>query len=227
MSKKVTRIQAGILCGLVAGYVIQNLFVFDSLSSYLGLLILGSLAFGLCSDSVTIGDSKKRSDWYKFNLLFSVLLSLVLLVSLFFLIFLPLRKVVKISEIFTLPLNKRFEQYNNLLHISPVGDAWEIGKLAEDTYGLYSNNLKKIKEDPLTFSYSKKDLKSFLEYLNVIFIKEPYNYRLCLNIMRLSNIYVKLYDKDNQELINKISELSRKARGLSPNHFNIIYSIKH
>ncbi len=222
----INRLQAGILWGLITGYIIQNLFVFDSISSYLGLFILTSIVYGLCDNSSNVENQNKKNVGEMNNILYSCILLILLSVMLLFFVILPLKKVAKISEVFTLPLNKRFEHYNDLLKISPVGDSWEISELAEDTYNLYSNNLEKIKKDPQIFSYSKKDLESFLGYLNIISQKEPYDYRLYLNMMRLSNIYAKLYGKGDQELIGRISEFGRRARELSPNHFNLIYSIK-
>jgi len=216
----ITRVQAGILWGLIIGYVCQNLFVFDSLFSLLSLAILTSIIFGLNTDL----DSQKELNPNKYKqkdsqskyVLVSVLILLVL--SLVVFVIMPYRKVIIISDVITMSLNNRPNHYKDLLNISPVGDDSEIGKIAEDAYLLYSKNIIQIKNNPKLLMYSKIDLEKLLEYLEIVAQKGLYDYRLYLNMARLYNIYVDLADKQADSILrDHILSIISHAKELSPN----------
>jgi hypothetical protein len=153
-------------------------------------------------------------------------LLIMFLISLTFFVFLPLKKVRAISEIFTAPLNQRPDRYSELLKISPVGDNWEIGGLAEDSSTLYRANLDKIKKDQKLFVYAVKDLEKIIEYLNTVAQKEKDDYRLHLNLLRLNVIYANLgIVHPGSSFKDKLSDLAAYTKSLSPNHFNLIFKV--
>ncbi len=216
-NSQISRLQFSILISLIVAYILQNLFVFDSLSSLLALSILTAIIFGLNGGLESRSESRKLlpSSFRPYVILFLVIF---VLTSLYIFTFLPYKKVTTISEVIGLSLNKRPDHYKDLLHISPVGDGWEIGKIAEDAYLLYSKNIVSIKKDSKLLAYSKVDLGKLLEYLEVVAEKRVYDYRLYLNMSRLYHIYADLAGGvEAKDLTKRALELGFYAKTLSPN----------
>lgn len=217
----ISRFQAATLSGLIVAYFSQHLFVFDSLLSIMGLAVLVGVLFGEGkeeSSGKTIVKKKPEN-------LIAVILFLIFIPAWIIFAWMPSRKSVAIARVITMPLNTRPDHYIDLLKGSSIGDGFEIGGIAEDSYNLYSKNENKIKEDPQLLKYSLIDLEKFISYIEIVSKQQPTDYRLKLNLARLYNVYMFLSDKtDDQELIGKALAVEDEAQALSETNPQIYWT---
>ncbi|MCX6757898.1 MAG: O-antigen ligase family protein [Candidatus Nomurabacteria bacterium] len=160
-----SRTQISILAGLVVGYIFQNLFVFDSLVSLMGLFILASIIFE--SQDYLIKQQKDISfqvgDFVK-NITIIVLI-ICCSTSLIFFVFMPLKKVSNYYRIVQMPIDIRVKHYNDLLNGSSIGNQLDVSEISDAMYNLYNANLVDIKNDPKLLLDVESDIKGLIVYL--------------------------------------------------------------
>lgn len=211
--KKISRIQASVVGAMIVGYFVQNLFVFDSFVSLVALSILTGLVFGLFAEKIEYVKkqevSKNKINTYIFIIFITILTSWV------FFSWMPSRKAITFSKVIEMPLNKRYEYYNDLLKGSSASNGEDIGAFAENAYSVYSKNQAEIKKDEKLLFYSLKDLESLTGFLEKVSKKEKNDYRLRLNLARLYNIY--FYLSLDKSLLEKALIIEEEAILLSTN----------
>jgi hypothetical protein len=211
--EKITRTQAGILASLVVAYFFQNLFVFDSLVSLISLMILAGIVFGFNTK-----ENQKSKNNPSSKQVIALLIIIATIPVWIFFTYMPIKKAVAFSDVISLSLNKRPERYADLLKGSVVGNSYEVGSIAEDTYYVYSDNQKSLKSDPKTLPYALKDLEKFTEYLEAVAKEQPRDLRLHLNLARLLNIYMYLSDKmTDKDLVERTLKIENTTMEISPN----------
>ncbi len=208
---RITRAQGATLGALIIAYFFQNLFVFDSLVSLMSLGILAGVIFGMSEE---IKEVKKNNNSSGTNYILVPTILVITVVAWIFFVYLPVRKTVAISNIIEMPLNKRPDHYKDLLTGSSVGNAFEVGSIAEDSYNLYSDNQKEIKSDEKLLKYSLLDIQKFTQYLEEVRKREPNDYRLRLNLARLYNIEVYLTGEASRT--DQALSVEDEALALSP-----------
>lgn len=224
--EKITRLQAVIVWGLLVAYLVQNLLVFDSLLSLIGLFVLTGVIFGLSGDTFNTNDIKNAKKIDNANTLtppyystIGIFIILLLIPSWINFAYLPARKAAAFPKVTGMPLDKRPDYYKNLLKGSVVGDAREVGNIAHGAYMLYRKNQEKLKSDPKMLPYVQKDIEKILEYFEIVAAKEPNDYRLYLSMSRLYNIYILISDKQKDSvLMEHILDVENHTKRLSPNN---------
>lgn len=216
-----TTLQASLFFGLLVGYVFQNLFFFDSVLSFMVLFSFVGIIFGLQDNSIE--NSKfKITDQYAQNLIAGALLILCV-ISLIFFLYRPYKKLDAIGRVFVKQINKPFDQ---LLIGSSVGNFWDIGGLAHDTFGSLFKNATSIKQNKQVLPYIQKDLENFLKYLEVIRNENPDDYRLNISIVDLYNTKAYLSDTPYDENTRKhIIEILNHTLTISPSNPEVYWRI--
>lgn len=212
IKEKISRSQAAVLGALVVAYFIQNLFVFDSLVSLMALGVLSGIILGANTSGV---EEKSKKTQKKNSSLAAISIIVALIPTWVWFAWMPSRKAAAFSDVIQMSLNKRPEHYVNLLQGSMVGDAVEVGAIAEDSYKLYSENQKAIKADEKLLAYSLRDVEKLTEYLEIIAKGQPNDYRLRLNLARLYNIHI--YLSGEETFTEKALAIEEEALLLAPN----------
>jgi O-antigen ligase len=217
MKGRITRFQTATLSALIVAYFIQNLFVFDSIVSLVSLAIITGLVFGVSSDG-EISDkifNKPSKDKSQFVI---VLIILLFIPTWIFFTWRPARKAENLDRVIGLSLNKRPDHYVDLLKGSVVGNAFEIGAIADDAYHLYADNESTLKSNAKTLPYALNDLEKFTSYLETVSKSEPYDLHLKFNLARLYNVYMDLSGKyTDATLVNKVLAIENESIEMSPN----------
>lgn len=213
---KISQWQGAVIVGALVGYVFQNLFVFDSISSIVALFVLYGAVVGLLSDEVSayrkwaIEDETVR--W-----VLAGVLAIISVYGWYNLAYLPSRKALQYGTIFDMALNVRPAQYKKLLEGSRVGEDWDVSGLAHDTFRLYAKDSEGLKNNAKVLPYAIKDLEAFLPYLEEVAARNPTDYRLQLKIIHLYSTYIYLSDKKlDPELAKHILSYGYAAQKLSP-----------
>ncbi|MES2416419.1 MAG: O-antigen ligase family protein [Patescibacteria group bacterium] len=216
-----TTLQASLFFGLVVGYVFQNLFFFDSVLSFMVLFSFIGIVFGLQNNSIE-NNKFKITDGYAKNLIAGVLVILCIISFIYFL-YRPYKKLDTIGRVFSKQINKPFSELEGR---SVVGDVWDIGGLAHDTFGSLFKNAVAIKNNKQVLPYILKDLDNFLKYLEVVRNENPSDYRLNISIVDLYNTKAYLSDTPNDENTRKhILEILDHILVISPTNPEVYWRI--
>ena len=219
------RTQVAILGGLVAGYVFQNLFVFDSLLSMMALFILAGIIFISQDNLVKEKYTLKPIDSFIRNGL-GIVLVIACLVSLIFFVFRPTQKIFKYYSIAEMPIDIRAVHYNELLKGSSLGEQWDFSDLADNTYNVYKTNITTIKDDKNLLSYAINDIKALLVYSEKIAERNKFNARLNISIVYLYNILNYLSSNPYDPVLgNHLIKIIDDTRILSPHNPEIYWTM--
>lgn len=221
--EKISRLQAGILGGMLVGYVFQNLFVFDSLLSIISLFIVVGVSFGLFTnekkEEIAINNKNKINKDKQGALKILLGLSLVILfgTSWYYFSISPARKVKLFGTVISMTVDKRASNYNKLLEGSAVGNDWDVGGFAHNNYQLYAKNAASIKLDKKNLPFYEKDLLANIDYLEKVYLNNKNDYRLTIGMVHLYSTYIYLTDKGNDQVIStRMLELLQHAHDISP-----------
>jgi O-antigen ligase len=219
--EKITQIQASVLGGLLVAYIIQNLFVFDSLLSIFSLFIYAGLFFGLFIKDLFIPNNIKLKYIKNDNKVLNIYLGLVLLIlfsiSLYYFVISPIRKVKLFKTIITMDASNRALNYEKLIVGSPVGNDLDVGAFAYSAYVVYSNNINKLKEDKIKLPIYEKEILSYIDYLDKISQTNKTDYTLIISKAYLYNTYVYLSGKnDDINILNHMLDTLQQAHKISP-----------
>ncbi len=215
---RISRIQTAIFSGLLAGYLLQNLLVFDSLFSLLGLFVLSGVLFGLAGEHAPDKERALNVTISGFIRVCSgIIITILTILSLLFFSIRPISKAHLFSWVLQMPLETRPNYYLDLVSGSAIGNADDVGQIANTIYVQYAVNKEKIKKDNKLLPYAVKDLEKILEYFQTIATQEPTDYRLHINIGKLYNIYTFLADKQKDiALQERTIGVLKYAETLSP-----------
>jgi hypothetical protein len=220
-----SRSQAGMFVGLVVAYVFQNLFVFDSIASLFVLFILIAISIGLIDMRKSTTSGIVVVDEGTTYILGTMLL-LCALFGWYRYGYAPARKAVAFGSVLGDAVNKRSARYGELLGGSIVGNSWDVGGFTHDEYRLYAKNPDAIKADAKLLPYAKKDVMSFIEYAEVVALKNPTDYRLQLGIIHLYSTYIYLNDLPYDAVLEaKIEAHLARAKMLAPRDPQLYWSV--
>ncbi|MFA6393171.1 MAG: hypothetical protein WCW54_03745, partial [Candidatus Paceibacterota bacterium] len=211
--------------GLVAGYVFQNLFVFDSLFSIMALFILAGIIFIGQDNLVKEKYILKPVDSFIKNSL-GIVLVIACSLSLVFFVFRPTQKIFKYYSIAEMPIDIRADHYDDLLKGSSLGEQWDFSDLADNTYNIYKANITAIKNDKNLLSYSINDIKALLVYSEKISERNKFNARLNISIVYLYNILNYLSSNPYDPVLgNHLIKILDDTRILSPHNPEIYWTM--
>lgn len=216
-----SRLSTALLASLLVAYCVQNLLVFDSVGSLMGLMVMCGIVFGLnTTSSVESSEVPKNS-----SRRFAALVIVVVFVPMWvWCTWMPSRKAHTFAQVVSMSLDKRAEHYVDLLKGSRVGNAYEVGGIAQDSYQLYLQNQDNIKSDERLWKYSLIDLQKLIAYLEVVADREQSDYRLRLNLARLYNTYYLLSKDKDSAILEKALVREQEAIALSPNDPQIYWA---
>ena len=198
---------AGIFTALFVSYFVQNLTVFDMISSYLVFFL--SLAF------VAFFEKREFSEEIKEPKPIILTLFLIFfLLSFYYFVFLPLRSAtIVISVIKTKPFSQeRVSLYKKAVSLSPLGKFQIRQFFAED---VIKNFLKKEGEN------TKEELDFLVGELNKNIKKSPLDYRSYLRLGQILNLYSQL---DPQKIF-EAEEVLKKAKEISPKNQQTFWAL--
>ncbi len=226
-SKKVlSRWQASTLWGLLIGYIFQNLFVFDSLVSYVIFFAIVGVFVGAGRGMYAKerGGTKQISQ-SSGNLIAGVLIIMTAIIW-YNTTWLPSRKAIAFGRILDLPLNTRAESYPKLSLGSSIGNDWDVGGFGHNLFKLYAAKPEEVKSNPKIMRYAPTDVSTFLEYLEKVDTQNEHDYRLKLSIIHLYSTYIFLTDKPVDPVYAQhILDLAQEAEKLSPNDPQTYWSV--
>lgn len=224
-AKKIQRLEGAIVIGVIVGYVFQNLFVFDSATSIVGLFVLYAWVLSAVDSEGGVQKEKNTlSEGYK--VIIGGLLVIVGIYGWYTTAYTPSRKALLIGRAFSAPLNKKPAYYPLLLQGSRVGEDWDISGLAHDAFRLYTKNALPIKSDKMLLSYVVKDLEALLPYLEKVAERNTTDFRLQLKIIHLYSTYLFLLDKPlDTNLADHILKYGYNAQKLAPNEPEAYWAI--
>ena len=198
---------AGIFTALFVSYFVQNLTVFDMISSYLVFFL--SLSFIASLEKTESFETTKNPNPI---ILISVLIFFLL--SFYYFVFLPLRSaMIVISVIQAKPFSQeRISLYKKAVSLSPLGQfqIWQF--FAED---VIKNFFKKEGKN------TKEELDFLVEKLKENIKKSPLDYRSYLRLGQILNLYSQL---DPQKIF-EAEEVLKKAREISPKNQQTFWAL--
>lgn len=219
-----SRVQFGIICGIVAGYLFQGLFIFDGLVSLFILFVFSGILMGASlNKNPENGNVLKINRFIEKPVMF--LLCLGLIFGVYNFSYAPTHKAKLFGEILGAKIDQKAERYLELLGGSVVGNHWDVGTFAHDEYKLYARNPVAVKSDAKILPYAQKDVLAFTEYAEEIAKDNTNNYELYLSIIHLYSTYIYLKDLPyDPALAKKLLVYADYARILAPNDPEIYWA---
>ena len=216
--ERINQLQASVLCGLIIGYVFQNLFIFDSLLSINILFVLAGIIFALDDHyikekypKVLISESIKNT--------IAFFLSVLYIPLFIFFVYMPIDKAIAYNKLINMTIDERLSHYNDLLEGSSVGGSIDVSSMADTIYKYYATNLPQIKKDKNLSPYVDADLTAFTKYLDQVIAKDKSknDFRLYISDVFLYNTEIILVEKSyEQNLADYLYSLLDHAEKLSP-----------
>lgn len=189
-----------ILASILVGYFIQNLFVFDTISTYLMLFIIIGISIGGSNYSWEIKIFEKFEIIKKFFTAFAIACSFIFIILF---VFLPLSEARIWNKMF-LSIDNIIEYSNSkkdIQKISVYGGLFDSTYVGEKLFDKLQNNLSRVNKD------NKKDFLSMLYYITGIIEKDTQkqpNYAdSYFMIGNYLNLYMTAEMKDVDDLKNR------------------------
>lgn len=219
-----SREQFSIMFGLIIAYLLQDLLVFDSIVSLITLFVFAGFIFASLETKVL---KNGNTIYINKNLIIiaTFVLSIFLVFGLYNFYYMPIKKAKLFAEILGAKIDKKIDRYPELIKGSVVGNDWDVSGFAHDEYKFYASNPVATKQDKKILPYAKKDVLSFINYLEEITKTNKTDYRLYLSIVHLYSTYIFLSDLPyDANLANHILEYATYAKKLNPNDPQIYWS---
>lgn len=216
-----------VLAGLIIGYFIQNLFVFDTISSYLMLFIVISIGIGFANFyEIKINE--------KLNILKKVLIAIFILFliwMMYVLVIAPWRESVGISKLISkdkiIDISKSVQIREGLSDKSIFLGVMDSTNMADGLFLVYQNALSKVNES--NKKEFLKELVSIVYNLEKDIEKQPNFSESYLAISKILNLHLMIEMKEgkivrfnginyNKEVWGKSYESLMKSIGLNPNN---------
>lgn len=222
-----------VLGSILFGYFIQNLFVFDTISTYLMLFLIIGIAIGVSNISWKINLNEK------FYLLKKIVASVVIfgsLVSMVIFVFLPLQESKQWGKMMVSTQNilDFYASKKDLQGISVMGGVFDSAFVADKLFGPYEDNLSKandrnkgdfLKIIDYVVDRMENDTKIQPNYADTYFMIGNY-----LNLYMLVDIkageYLKFDGKNyNKEIWTRAFNALNKSIELNPNNPKVYLSL--
>jgi O-antigen ligase len=217
-----SNLQISVIFGLIFGYILQNLFYFDSVLSLMTLFVLGGIIFAVEIDRKPEKDGKNKFNPTLRNIIACVIFIFIIPVWIYF-TYRPSQKVKILSEVIVTKIDKPFDK---LLSGSVIGDQWDVSGIAHDAYKGFANDPLKTKNNKVVLPYVQKDLSNMIKYLEEIAKVNKYDYRLYISMIHLYSTDIYLGDKKYDPILAKhMLDLLDHARTLAPTNPEVYWGI--
>ena len=225
-SEKISRAQVSLLCGFLIGYVIQNLFYFDSTISTMALLALGGMAYSLAGSSDIREEKMQETRWIAGAAVRNVAKMVLLAAFLAFFYFFSFSTTVKAFAYATAFERPSKQSFDNLKRGNGVGEDWDVSGFAHDMYKFYATNPLSIKNNEQRNALAVRNISFTLGYLEWLAKKKPYDYRLYSSIVLLYNTMIFFTGQPyDPTLAGHIINFLDHARELSPTNPEVYWDM--
>ncbi len=213
-------LEASLLIGALAGWLLQAQFVFESLLSLTMLYLIASIAYSFNTPARQITPDNYRINNYTFGALAA------LAVILFFItVALPFKKARTMQITYNATLPGRIAMWENLKNGSRMGNGYDSVILFRNVFQAYDNNLEKInKGDPKIKKAVLDELEVIGTYLYDESQKQPQSPELAILGARILHLRMLLGNDFSGSDIERSKELTEKILDLSPTN-PIVYGI--
>ena len=223
-SEKLNHWQIAVLGGLVVGYIFQNLFVFDSPISLMALFVLASISYASIEGLNEEKYALKELDFFNRDFL-PVILAVVCLVSVFYFVMRPMSKSFAYYAAINTSISANPTKYSDLLKGSSIGEDWDMGGMAYDTYRSYNIDPIKIKNNQVLLLGAITDLKALILYLEEVRGRSVPDVRLDTSIVYLYNTLYFLSDTSyDKTLADHMFSFLDHAKKISPTNPSIYWA---
>lgn len=221
---RLNRIQASLIGSLVFGYILQNLFAFESNLSILAIFLLFSIVVYLGFDFKI--KEQKNIDESSFE---NVLIGLFLCISFMFIFiyctYLPNKKASLYREVFSASVGNSTPQYEKLLENSTMGSDWDTSDSADAIYKYYKVSAVNVKNDSKRLPQLIKNLDALINYLYKAQETNKTDFRLYMTTLSLENTMTYLSGRSiTPELKIRLYSLVEKAKSLNSSYPDIYWS---
>lgn len=201
------------LIGALFGYFIQNLFGFDTPTSYLMLFTLIGLAVGVSSKEWTFEISKERHDMFKFIASLVVIVSLVGMIVFVFLPYAEFRRMGRLVAT-TESLKDRIALRGGIQDISFFGGVFDSSYLAGKYFDLYKGSANQVNDS--NKSLYLEEVQSTVNFLERDMVKQPNDAYSHIILNSLLNMEIYIKGSTDIELWNYSFNDIQKAIALNP-----------
>ena len=202
-----------VLIGIIFGYFVQNLFGFDTPTTYLMLFLVIGLAIGLHGKEWIYKIKSERTDGFKF---LSGVLIIVSIILLFPFVIFPIKEIGNIKKILsTNEIKYRIELRNESSGISLFGGVKDDVYIADKYYAIYIENMKQIESFRDKDLYLK-DIDSIVSQLENDVIKQPNEAEAYFVMSHFLNMEIYLKGQLDMDIWDKSYNYVKKAIAISP-----------
>ncbi len=223
-SGNLNRTQASLIGSLIVGYVLQNLFAFESNMSILAIFMLFSVVMYLGFDFKTkVSENIEESSFE--NVLIGLFLFISFVLVFIYCVYLPSKKASLYREVFSASLGVSTPQYEKLLEGTTMGSDWDASDSADAIYKYYKVSAVNIKNDPKRLPQSIKNLDALILYLYKAQESNTTDFRLYMTTLSLENTLTYLSSrKITPELRARLYTLIEKSKSLNSSYPDIYWS---
>lgn len=183
-----------VLAGLIFGYFIQNLFVFDTVNTYLTLFVLIAIGLGL-SNKHNIEISEKLDFLKKIFIAISIVLSLWMIYAY---VIIPWNESIQRSKILNkdkiLDINKSVKIRDNLSGKSKFSLIMDSTYQADNLFLLYQNALSKVNEENKKIFL--RELESIVKDVEKNIEKQPKYSEPYMVVSKILNLHLMIEMKE-------------------------------
>lgn len=205
-----------VLASILVGYFIQNLFVFDTISTYLMLFLIIGISSGVSSYSFNIKISQKLNILRKFFIDIIILCGFIFIVLL---VYLPLKEGRYWGKIITSTDNilNFYEEKKDLQNISIMGGIFDSTHVGKKIYPEIYNYLPQINND--TKGSFLKSIDYIVEQIEKDTEKQPFYAESYYIIGNYLHLYMLIDIKDNKSLKFKTNDYNKEIWDRTYNAF--------
>ncbi len=208
---KKDRIIKIVLIGSLFGYLIQNLFGFDTPTSYLMLFLVVGVAVGLYKKEWICVINNKKINAFK---IFPAIILVISLLSIILFVILPIKEISMWNKSTRTDNTKeRISLRNNMQTVSLFGGVYDSADIESKSYDLYANSLSKINDK--NRSLYIEEIQSATDQLDKDIERQPNEVRAYVAISQLLNLEIYINGKMDETLWNKSYENIKKALSLN------------
>lgn len=199
--------------GILIGYFVQNLFVFDTITTYLMYFMIIGIISGISIKKEIV----LNEYWNTIKKYFFAIILIVSLPIFYYFFLLPIKEVKQLGRLTSEKnIANISKMHNNLSNISYIGGINDTAFIFDKFSEKIINLVEKIPKKDAPFL--KKEIDSFIQTLEVEIEKQPNNFRSYIVLAKLSNYQaILLKDTPDQVIyIEKSKKALEKAQSINP-----------
>ena len=218
-----------VIIGGLSAYILQGQFVFDSILSYLYLLVLFGFLAGLIPDNKTNTSedikNKKVTEGYELNgqqisfIFGSICISIFILITG---VFLPARQATAMVSMLNLNISDGIGSYSNW---PPIGNTDDINLVVKEVVNQYALGRAQILADVVNREKIIGSLKDFRNFISKLSDQNSIDYRLAYNTANLTSL-IKTFDSSySNDKLKEGLAYAKRAENLSPSNPQAYWTI--